>query len=119
MVCDSELSALQAAFIDKPLEVAAILADKGDGAFVKAIKVHGAHERGVELGLAFLEVLASAMRAGDKFSRCGVAFGGIRLSKSKEAHGASFHLDVRRMNFTPMGCVAANGAHGIAGAQEI
>lgn len=78
----------QAALVDEPLEVPAVLADERDGALVEAIEIHGAHERGVELGLALLEALAAAVRAGDELPRGGVPLGSVRFSKSKKAHGA-------------------------------
>lgn len=78
----------QAALVDEPLEVPAVLADERDGALVEAIEIHGAHERGVELGLALLEALAAAVRAGDELPRGGVSLGSVRFAKSKEAHGA-------------------------------
>ncbi len=59
----------QAALVDKPLEMAPVLAGKGDGTFVEAIEVHGAHERGVGLRLAFLEAIAYTMCAGDNSLR--------------------------------------------------
>lgn len=71
------LGEFQAPLVDKPLEMAPVLADKGDGAFVEVLDVHGAHERGVGLRLAFLEAIASIMRAGDNSLRCDVAFGRI------------------------------------------
>ena len=67
----------QAALVDEPLEVPAVLADERDGALVEAIEIHGAHERGVGLRLAFLEAIASTMRVGDNSLRCDVAFGRI------------------------------------------
>lgn len=78
----------QAALVDEPLEVPAVFADERDGALVEAIEIHGAHERGVELGLALLEALAAAVRAGDELPRGGVSLGSVRFTKSKEAHGA-------------------------------
>ncbi len=63
------LGEFQAALVDKPLEMAPVLADKGDGTFVETIEVHGTHERGVGLRLAFLEAIASTMCAGDNSLR--------------------------------------------------
>lgn len=40
-VASLSLGEFQAALVDKPLEMAPVLADKGDGTFVETIEVHG------------------------------------------------------------------------------
>lgn len=117
-VASLSLGEFQAALVDKPLEMAPVLADKGDGIFVETIEVHGAHERGVGCALRFLKrsppqcVQVTILSAA-------ISFRQNLTSKSKETHRAFFHLGARRVVFTHEEHVVAWRDHGIAGAQEI